>query len=293
MVVWTDNGETSNDARSIWAAHFDGSNWSTPLPVSDGTRTTYDARVAADASGNFIVVWTQDTNAPGTADPLPNLWARRYSSAGAWNTAMPTGLTGLTTNDGAARPHLSINTGGDAVVVWEQTHAGQVSIAGNRYAALSALWGTATYIDNATTPASSPAVTLDNAGNAIAVWQQSDGTALNAWASRAGVGAGWQTTPMRLGGLGSNVQKIQIDMDMAGNALAVWQQNPTGSFNPNLISRRYLLGMDWGSATTLNMTGTDMALDVNSGGKALVVANHKVSSTLGPLTAPWALLYQP
>ena len=296
MVVWTDNGLTGSSTRSIWATHYDGSNWSPAQTLSDGTHTAYEARVAASGLDNFTVVWTQDTNVQAPPGPaavtMPNLWTRRYSS-GTWSTAaVPIGLTGLVAGDGATHLNLSMNSGGGAIVVWEQTHGTQVSIASNRYQT-SAGWGTATLIDNAGTPASAPVVALDNTGNAIAVWRQADGTTLNAWTSGSSAGASWQI-PTRLGSPGVNVENIRIGMDMAGNALTIWQQNPMGSFNPALVTRRYLSATGgWGNASTLSLAGTDMALDVNSAGKALVVAKHSVNNGLGPLTAPWALLYQP
>ena len=292
LVVWTQYA-TATTVHGIWSTRFDGTNWSPPQLRSDGTRTTYDAHVASGALGNFMAIWTQDTSLPGVAGPRPNLWAQRYSSTG-WGTAVPIGYTVLATGDGAAHPYLAMNASGNVVVAWEQTQSVNVSIAGNRYDVGAAQWGTAARIDAASSPASSPTVALDSAGNAMAVRLQSDGTAMNAWASRD-TGSGWQTTPKQLGITGSNVQKVSIDMDGSGNALAAWQQNPTNTFNPTLMAQRYLLTTAWaGSASTPSLTGTDMALDVNSSGKALVVAKQKVSSvTAGSQTAPLALLYQP
>lgn len=297
MVVWTQDEPPPASTRSIWAARFDGSTWSAPpARLSSGLRKTYEASVAADTAGNFIAVWTEDTNAYDSSKPagnaIPNVWARRYSAggAGAWGTAAMIGDAGLTTNDGASRPRISMNGGGDAAVAWEQRKGGVVSIATNLY--LAGAWGaTPVVVDTATTPASWPAIALDNTGKAIAVWQQSDGTADNGWASRYDSATGWGS-PVRLGSLGIDVQNLRIDMDASGTALVIWQENPL-SLNPAIKARRYLPASGWQSATTVNITGQDPALDLNNDGKALVVAKRAVNNVLGPLTAPWALLYQP
>ncbi len=295
LVVWTqDDPDTA--ARSIWSARHNGNSWGAPLRLSNGTRNTYDdARVAVDATGNFIAVWTQDTNLHVSGNPagdvIPNVWARRYnaSGAGTWETAAMIGDAGLATNDGASRPRIAMNSGGDAAVAWEQRKGGVVSIATNLYRA--AIWGTTpVVVDTATAPASWPAIALDNAGKALAVWQQSDGTADNGWASRYD-GAGWGT-PERLASLGIGVSNLRIDMDAAGTALALWQENSI-SLNPAIKARRYLPASGWASATSVNITGQDPALDLNSDGKALVVAKRAVSNGFSLLTAPWALLYQP
>jgi hypothetical protein len=298
MAVWTQD-EPPPATRSTWAARFDGSAWGAPFILSSGSRKTYEARVAADAMGHFIAVWTEDTNAydPGkpAGNAIPNVWARRNTN-GTWSGGAMIGDATLATNDGTARPSISMNADGTAAVAWEQRKGGVTSIAVNRYDALTGLWGTTPVVINTATTASPsawPAIALDPAGNAIAVWQQSDGSANNAWASHSGIASNWGT-PQRLGTQGIEVQNLRADVDAAGNALAVWQTNPLGAVNPVVKARRYLLATGWESGSaTLNITGQDLALDVNSGGKALVVANRATSGTLGFLSAPWALLYQP
>src|SRR5512141_2873767 len=53
-------------------------------------------------------------------------------------------------------------------------------------------WGTATLIEtNNAGPAHVPQVAVDGSGNALAVWQQHDGTRYNLWSNRYTAGAGW------------------------------------------------------------------------------------------------------
>ena len=67
--------------------------------------------------------------------------------------------------------------------MWYQYDGGGSNIWANRFDGSS--WGTAELIetDNAG-DAFDPQVAFDNSGNAIAVWQQFDGTLDNIWANR-------------------------------------------------------------------------------------------------------------
>ena len=52
-------------------------------------------------------------------------------------------------------------------------------------------WGTAQLIETDAEIAAAPQVAVDGSGNAVAVWEQYDGTRYNIWSNRYVVGAGW------------------------------------------------------------------------------------------------------
>ena len=70
------------------------------------------------------------------------------------------------------------------MVVWYQYNGTCFNIWSNRYTAATGTWGTAELIeaDNAG-DARYPQVAVDSSGNAVAVWQQSDGTRYNIWSN--------------------------------------------------------------------------------------------------------------
>jgi hypothetical protein len=67
-----------------------------------------------------------------------------------------------------------------------------------------------------------PQIALDAAGNALAVWTQSDGTRDNIWSNRYTVGSGWGTAELIETDDAGDATAPQIALDTAGNALAVW-----------------------------------------------------------------------
>lgn len=86
----------------------------------------------------------------------------------------------------------------------------------------------------------------DALGNALAVWEQFDGTRYNIWANRKVAGAGWgsatQIAPGKV-----NAYNPQIGQNTQGELVAQWQQ-PQGALNFN-GANRYVAGVGWGAAT--------------------------------------------
>ena len=90
----------------------------------------------------------------------------------------------IETDDGNAEyPQVGVDGSGNAVAVWEQEDGTWWSIYSNRYVAGTG-WGTAQLIETDNSGgAGGPEVGFDGSGNAVAVWQQSDGTRDNIWAN--------------------------------------------------------------------------------------------------------------
>ena len=101
----------------------------------------------------------------------------------------------------------------------------------------------------------------DLAGNALAVWSQTDGTFSSIWANRFTVGTGWGTaTPIETNHSG-DANAPRITFDAGGNAIAVWQKADgpvnhiwanryaAGSGPQSIWSNRYVVDSGWGTAT--------------------------------------------
>src|SRR3989304_2472137 len=134
-------------------------------------------------------------------------------------------------------------------------------------------WGTAERIetDNAGS-ASAPQVAVDAAGNAVAVWHQSDGTRTNIWANRYAVGAGWGPAPLvETLDLG-DAEYPDVAMDAAGNALAGWYQFDGTRFD--VWANRFVPSAGWGTAQRIengadNAFGPALAMDRSGNGVAV------------------------
>ena len=158
--------------------------------------------------------------------------------------------------------------------MWQQQDdATRADIWGNRYVVGSGWVGAELIETDNVGNAGLPRITIDTNGNAMAVWQQFDGSRINIWANRYIVGSGWSgATLIENDNLG-DARNAQIAVDAQGNAMAVWQQ-----FDGSRISiwtNRYVVGSGWGVAVLIetdnigNAYFPQIAIDAN--GNALAV----------------------
>ena len=89
----------------------------------------------------------------------------------------------LGTGLGAApAPRVATDSAGKAIAVWMQHDGTRDNIWANRYVPGTG-WGTAGAIETGSGNARNPAVALSGAGDAVVVWEQTDGTRYNIWAA--------------------------------------------------------------------------------------------------------------
>ena len=227
VAVWYQDDSTR---CNIWANRYvSGSGWQTAeLIETDNVGNAYKPQVAIDQDGNALTVWYQDD---GTRT---NIWANRYISGFGWRTAEQI----ETDNAGSAYySQIAIGQDGNAVAVWSQWDGTMHNIWANRYVSGSG-WQTAELIetDNAGN-AYEPQVAIDQDGNAVAVWVQSDGTMHNIWANRYVSGVGWQTAELIETDNAGSAYYSQIAIGQDGNAVAVWRQSD--GIRDNIWANRY------------------------------------------------------
>lgn len=174
IAVWLQFTGTHYNLRSTRYTANVG--WGTVEVIADdGTFDTWSPELAVDAAGNAIVVWYQSD---GTRE---NIWSTRYTAESGWEA--PT----LIEHDDAGNasiPLIAMDSDGNAIAAWTQLDGGYYTPRANYYTA-GAGWGSAIRLEcDDTGGAASPLVAFDPAGNALAVWSQSDGTRNNIWANR-------------------------------------------------------------------------------------------------------------
>jgi len=245
--------------------------WGTAALIeTDNAGSAGNPQIAIDANGNALAVWSQDDGTNW------NIWSNRYTNGSGWGTAAL-----IETDAGSAfNPQIAIDTGGNALAVWEQSDGTRFNIWSNRYRAITGSWGNAALIetDNAG-DASSPQIAFDASGNALAVWHQSDGTNYNVWSNRntPGIqnGSGtWGTAALIETDNAGDANSPQIAFDASGNALAVWNQSD-GTRTTNIWSNRYTNGSGWGTAALIETDNAGYAYDpqiaFDASGNALAV----------------------
>ena len=226
VAVWHQyDGTTYN----IWSNRYvAGTGWGmAELIETDNAGHAYYPQVAADASGNAVAVWEQHD---GTRN---NIWSNRYVAGTGWGTAELI----ETNEDSAEHPQVAVDPSGNAVAVWYQYDGTRNNIWSNRYVAETG-WGTSELIEtNNGGDAYDPQVAVDPGGNAVAVWEQSDGIRDNIWSNRYVAGTGW-AAPELIETDDGDAEHPQLAVDPSGNAVAVWQQNDGTRYSAR--SNRYI-----------------------------------------------------
>jgi hypothetical protein len=196
----------------IWSNRYTvGTGWGTPEQLE--TLAAADSQIAMDANGNALAVWVQGD---GTTSYI---WSRRYTPGSGWDTAMQVSAGAATS------PQTAFDTHGNALVAWKQSDGTYTHIWSSRYTAQGG-WGTPAQVDPVMAANSTdPQIASDTGGNALAVWQQGDGTRTNIWSNRYTADRGWGTAEMIETDNAGDETLPQIAVDAHGNALAVWQQS--------------------------------------------------------------------
>jgi hypothetical protein len=224
----------SDDTRfNIWSNRYIvGSGWGTAeLIETNNAGDAQSPQVAVDTAGNAITVWQQSD---GTRF---NIWSNRYTAGGGWGQAE---LIETDNAGDAQSPQIAVDAAGNVIAVWQQPDDTRFNIWSNRYIAGSG-WSVAEEIETDTGLASFPQIAVDATGNAIAVWQQYDGSSWLIYSNRYIAGSGWDFAEV-ISHTGTTAVWPEIAIDAAGNALAVWSQQTAN------WSNRYTAGVGWGLA---------------------------------------------
>ena len=210
----------------VAASRYSAGIWSGVQLIDNGSGDAAIPKIAVDVHGNAIAVRDQ-YDGVATNDIIANRYVAGLG--GGWGTAAP-----IETGVGAAfDPAIAVDANGNAIVVWEQSDGTTDNIVANRYSA--GAWGTAQLIENDNAGhALFPQVTVDAMGNAIAVWEQFDGTTWNIVANRYSAGT-WGTAQLVETRNAGDAHSPQVAVDASGNAIAVWYQdsdpNPSNDNN--------------------------------------------------------------
>jgi hypothetical protein len=269
LALWR-QGNASEDFDLVSSLYTPGMGWSAAIPVETLANSARVADIAFDPSGNAIAVWDH-----GLFSIVTDVWANRYSSSGTWGVAARI----ETTIGNTLGCRVAVDNNGNAIAVWDQND-GNIAFANiwtNRYTPLGG-WGAAVLLEsNNAGSATNPKIAFDANGNAIAVWQQSDGTRNNIWANRYTAGTGWGTPALIEANNAGPAVGPQIAFDPSGNAFAVWQQSD--GIRDNIWATRFTsgtgAGSGWGTPFLLETnnasTATSVSIAIDASGNALAV----------------------
>ncbi|HWW09345.1 MAG TPA: PKD domain-containing protein [Candidatus Acidoferrales bacterium] len=208
VVVWQGTGVHKTILATGRPA---GGAFSSPQTLSDPSQDSTIPDVAIDAQGDAVAVWLRFD---GSNERVQSAYRPAGGSFGAPQTLSAAG------ND-AAEPRVAMNGGGDAVVVWS-LRSGVTAKIQAAQAGLGGGFGAAVDLTGFTSAESVPQVALDLHGDAIAVWDGSDGANIRIEEALRPA-AGSFGAPRFLSPAGFNADNPQVAFDSSGNALAVWR----------------------------------------------------------------------
>jgi hypothetical protein len=176
--------------------------------------------------------------------------------------ATPTFLSAINISDPGQdgfEPEVAVAPDGTVIAVWTRSDGSNFRIQSSNRTPNGA-WSAAQTISDVGEASSGPSLAVDPAGNAIAVWTQSDGTNLRIHSAYKPAGSSFGAD-VTVSGAGQDASAPDVSMDNSGNALVVWQRYdatpPAGKLRVQAAIRTPGAGGTFGTPTTLSVAGQD------------------------------------
>ncbi len=212
--------------NSILSNRFDTSTgkWGTATLVeNNNTNNAKYPDVAMDATGNAMAVWEHWEDRPDKGFNGPSrIASNRFNvGAGTWGTPV---FVDADPRVGKF-PDVSMDGAGNALAAWTQGD----DIMASRFDAGTGSWDTPVLIEASNVgpgEVDRVRIAVDTVGNAIAAWDQFDGTQFSIFANRFSVATGtWGTAELIETDNAGRARSVSIAKNpLNGNTLAVWTQ---------------------------------------------------------------------
>lgn len=215
VAVWSRSDGSNNLIQSSRSSNG-GLSWSTPENLSESGQGADDPRIAVDGSGNAVAVWRRSD---GNDDIVQS--SRLVAGGVSWSTPVNVSPAGIQ----SATPRIAVDGSGNAVAVWRLADVGGTIIQSSRLAAGGSGWSTPEQLSVSGFSSDNPQVAANESGNAVAVWQQSNGSnSIIRFSQSTDGGANW-SEPTDLSEPGQSAIHPEVAVDASGNAVAVWRRS--------------------------------------------------------------------
>lgn len=169
-----------------------------------------------------------------------------------------------------ATPEIAVDARGNALAVWAQHNGTAYSLYARHYRA-GAGWGSVQPLESETSDAHSPQAAFDAFGNAMVVWNQSDGTQYNIMARRFRADGTWEGATLVENDAGDTYGP-QVALDGNGTAFVVWYQRPDANSVYDIKASRHSAASGWDAPIlleTLNGVAYRPMIAVSANGSAM------------------------
>jgi hypothetical protein len=246
VAVWYQHDGSWNN---VWANRYThGIGWGTALLLENmNVGNAMGAQVATDRYGNAIAVWMQNDGADN------DIFCSRYTTGASWGPAQMIDRSDEGSSDS---PRIAMSPSGSAVAIWSRSDGARWNIWSSKYQMGD--WGTPELIETDNSgDANNPEISMNDRGDAIAVWDQTDGMRSNIWSNTFSFGGGWDIAQMVEQIVEGHMFFPEVSIDANGNAVAVWVQD-LGPVR-NILSNRYIFDQGWGIPEPLESRNTGFA----------------------------------
>jgi mRNA-degrading endonuclease HigB of HigAB toxin-antitoxin module len=246
IIVWS---QYDGSSKQIFLSEYRNGTWSHPNSLSDNIspdgETAISPQVAMDSNGNAIIVWSQyyDDNS------YYRIFLSEYRN-GTW--IHPSSLSDYislhVSGSNATSSQVSMDSNGNAIVVWQRGTSSNKKIFLGEYREGEWLHPISVY-DNISPDggkARYPKVAVDDNGNAIVVWSQSDSSNYHIFMSEYRNGE-WLHPISVYDNISPDVGDAtypQVAVDDNGNAIVVWSQSDDSDRHIFISERRRSADID-------------------------------------------------
>jgi hypothetical protein len=223
LAAWQQSGDPGVSGGLLVANRFDAQTgtWGTVEVLVPETEETspFNMVIATDRAGDFFLVWDM---LPTGLSGDDEVWARRFVAGSGWEDAVRLeDQTAFSTSE----PHLALDDGGNAFVVWNADD----HMWGSRFGAHAGMWSKPTKIDDtAGWVAKWASVAMDSGGNALAVsaqWPMQDiNISTDAVANFYNVATGQWGPGKLLEHHAESAFAPTVGMDGQGRGFVVWRR---------------------------------------------------------------------
>lgn len=243
--------------------------WTPAIRISPPPVTGQDANnteVSMNNSGNAVAVWRHQN---GTAIVIE---AATYNGV-TWSS--PVTISPSVSGQDANEPQVTMNNNGTAIAIWQRSDGTTTVIETSTYNGVT--WGPVTTLSPsiAGSAAGFPQVSINDSGNAIAVWHRFGGAVIGVEYSTYN-GSTWSPFGTITSIVGQPATVPKLSMNSSGNAVTVWTRNIAGT---NIIQASTYNGSVWSSIVTISPSTPGLSagrcnVTMNDSGIAIAVWRH-------------------
>jgi len=234
IMTWFDYTSTSLKLQS---KHYDPDNgWGVSLSIHNSDNGAFDFNIAINDEGEALAVWSENEGA--------HEWSRvsNYSPSSGWAT--PVLIVDDDMND-IIWPAVVTDGSGGFFTIWEEISPFHRKLLFRQFNKESG-WGTVeTVVEGELV--SYPRLAFSDSGDVLVAWVQQNVFGIDSiWVKNYSLSYGWNS-PIMIATDSIITEGLNIAMDQAGNALAVWSQVELDYTNSKIWANRFIKNQGWGS----------------------------------------------